>query len=248
VIKDAAIVTIRNSSTRLPNKAIMEIKDSARSVDVVVERAKRTKFPVIIATSTDQSDEIFIDVARSHDVNIFRGALLNKIKRWHDCFLEFGVENALMVDGDDLAYDYDIGLRAMEELKSSNFDMISSPPDIVPGFFTYAISKEGINKMYNVVSDEQTNTDVITKFIEKANLSNSYVSLRDYERNRKVRLTLDYEEDLLFFRTLYKDLDLLANGKTIIDFLDKNPTVSQINLHRQNDFLKNQMKFNEGIK
>lgn len=225
----------------------MQIKDSYRSVDIIIERAKMTNIPVIIATSTDASDDVFVDIAREHDVRIFRGSLLNKIKRWHDCFNQFGIENALLIDGDDLSYDFDIGIRAMNELKSSKSEMMLYPKDIVPGFFTYAIKKSAIIKLYRLVSDEKSNTDVITKYIEKANLDISYVTLLEHEKGKNVRLTLDYEEDLSFFRELYKNIDILANGKKIIDFLMSDNSVVQINLFRQNDFLKNQEKFNRGI-
>ena len=79
-IKDAAIVTVRNSSTRLPNKAIMKIKDQLRSIDIVISRAKKTGFAVIIATSTDKTDDVFEEIAKEHNVQLFRGALVNKIK------------------------------------------------------------------------------------------------------------------------------------------------------------------------
>ena len=116
-IKDAAIVTVRNSSSRLPNKAIMKIKDQLRSIDIVISRAKKTGFAVIIATSTDKTDDVFEEIAKEHNVQLFRGALLNKIKRWHDCFQKFKVENALILDGDDLERSYDIGKRDVYELK-----------------------------------------------------------------------------------------------------------------------------------
>jgi len=41
MMKDAALVTVRNSSSRLPNKAILQIKENTRSIDVVIERAKK---------------------------------------------------------------------------------------------------------------------------------------------------------------------------------------------------------------
>jgi len=246
-IKDVAIVTVRNSSSRLPNKAIMKIKGTLRSIDIVVERAKKTRLPVIIATSIAASDDIFVDVAKQHDVHIFRGSLVNKIKRWYDCFNEFGIENALIVDGDDLSHNYDIGSRAVSKLKANQFDVIASPQDIVTGFFTYAMNRNAIVKLYNVVPSEEINTDVITRYIEKAGLNISEIELKDYERNKNIRLTLDYEEDLAFFRKLYENIDILESGKGIIDYLDKNNSISEINFHRQKDFLKNQAKFNESV-
>ena len=247
-IKDAAFVTVRNSSSRLPNKAIMEIKDNLRSIDIVLERAKQTGLPVILATSTDNSDDIFESIAKEHHVEFFRGALLNKIKRWYDCFEKFEIENALLLDGDDLCHNYDIGKRAIVELKSKPLDMIMDPPGIVTGFFTFAIKNTGIKKMYDIVPYPETNTDVITRYIEKANLKTDFVSLEDYEYNEKIRMTLDYEEDLSFFRELYKNMDILETGKNIIKFLTANPQILEINFHRQKDFLDNQAKFNRDVK
>ena len=245
---DAAIVTVRNTSSRLPGKSIMNIKNNLRSIDIVIERAKQTGFPVILATSTSETDNIFESIAKQHEIEFFRGALLNKIKRWYDCFTKFNIENALLLDGDDLCHNYNIGGRALNQLKTSNVDMILNPPNIVTGFFTYAIKKSGMKKMYDIVNDENENTDVITRFIEKANLITEFVKLNDIECNENIRLTLDYEEDLQFFRKLYENVDILENGSNVIKFLLENKEILNINFHRQKDFLENQAKFNEGIK
>ncbi len=247
-MNNAAIVTVRNSSTRLPNKAIMSVKKELRAIDIVINRAKNTGFPVILATSTAKEDDIFKEIAIKNNVKIFRGALLNKIKRWFDCFEKFGIQNALLVDGDDLAYNYDIGKRAILQLNKRSVNLITHPKDIVTGFFTYAISKEGIDKLYSIAKSEKINTDVITRFIEKANLTSNLVSLKKFEKNENVRLTLDYEEDLEFFKKLYMEIDILASGKEIIEFLDKHNEIIKINYHRQKEFLENQAKFNASIK
>jgi spore coat polysaccharide biosynthesis protein SpsF len=246
-ITDAAIVTVRNSSTRLPNKSIMQINNNIRTIDIVLERAKKTSHSVIIATSTDKSDDIFESIAREHGISIFRGSLLNKIKRWFDCFNYFEVENALLIDGDDLCYSYDIGKRAMIELKSQSMDMIIHPPDIITGLFTYAIKKSGIEKMFKIATNTQTNTDIITSYIEKADLQTNFVSLENYERNQNIRMTLDYKEDLLFFRKLYERNNIIENTKNIVDFLIDNENIVKINFHRQKDFLTNKEKFQDGL-
>lgn len=246
-MNDAAIVTVRNSSSRLPNKAIMKVKGDLTAIDIVLKRAKETGFPVIIATSTAKEDNIFEDIAKRNNVNIFRGSLLNKIKRWFDCFNEFKINNALLVDGDDLSYNYEIGTRAISELKEKAVDLITHPKDIVTGFFTYAVSKEGINKLYSNANLEETNTDVITRFIEKSNLSSDIITLEDFEKNEKVRFTLDYQEDLEFFRKLYEEKDILTSGKEILEYLENHKEIIEINFHRQKEFLENQAKFNEKI-
>jgi spore coat polysaccharide biosynthesis protein SpsF (cytidylyltransferase family) len=61
-------------------------------------------------------------------------------------------------------------------------------------------------------------------------------------------LTLDYEEDLDFFKKLYQNVSVTATGTDIVKFLEKNIIIKEINYHKQKDFLNNQMKFNESIK
>ena len=91
--EDVAIVTVRNSSSRLPNKAIMNIKNNLRSIDIVIKRAKQTGFPVILATSISETDDIFESISKEHEIEFFRGSLLNKIKRWYDCFEKYNIKN-----------------------------------------------------------------------------------------------------------------------------------------------------------
>ena len=247
-MNDVAIVTVRNSSSRLPNKAIMKVKSDLKAIEIVIKRAKKTGFPVILATSISKDDDIFEEIAKKNNIEIFRGSLLNKIKRWFDCFKEFDIKNSLLVDGDDLAYNYDIGRRGMMELKEKSVEMISYPQDIVTGFFTYAINFAGVEKLYSVANLEETNTDVITKFIEKAKIKTDFITLADFEKNDSVRFTLDYKEDLEFFTRLYDGVDILSSGKEILEYIDSHKELKNINFHRQKEYLENQAKFNASIK
>ena len=57
-------------------------------------------------------------------------------------------------------------------------------------------------------------------------------------------MTLDYEEDLLFFKEVLK---VNKNNETlnldrIIEICDQNPYIKKINFFRQEDFLNNQIK------
>ncbi len=244
---DCALVTVRNSSTRLPNKAILEVVPHIRTIEAVIERAKRTDLPVLIATSTDSTDNIFVEIAETNKVGIYRGALLNKIKRWKDCFDEMQIENALLVDGDDLMYDYDIGKRAITALKQTDALMIKHPENVICGYFTYAIKKEGINALYKYAQEENTNTDVITEFVKQSGIKIDILELNIWEKDKPYRLTLDYEDDLEFFTRLINEVGLGASGQAITAYLDLHPELVNINLHRQADWASNQAKFNEEV-
>ena len=63
-------------------------------------------------------------------------------------------------------------------------------------------------------------------------------------KNAKVRLTLDYPEDLQLFREIFR---LLKSDHTIdlglvIDLLMSNDSLREINFFRQGDFLANQAR------
>ena len=78
--KNYTIVSARCSSSRLPNKALLEINNELKSIEIVIERAKLIGLPVILATSSDSSDDSLEYIARKHHIDIFRGELENKIK------------------------------------------------------------------------------------------------------------------------------------------------------------------------
>ena len=221
----------------------MKIKDDLRSIDIVIERAKKIGFPVILATSTDSSDDVLAEIANQHQIEVFRGSLLNKIKRWYDCFNEYEIDSACIIEADDIAFDYELYQSAMIKLEKSNSDLIMYPEDIVTGLFLLNIKNIAIKKLFSLVPDEKINTDVvITKLLEKTDVNVSYLDVESYAKNKKLRLTLDYPEDLDFFKELFKNIDILYPGKTIIDFCLKNKSIMKINFHKHKDYLENQKK------
>jgi len=246
MVKSYAIVTARNSSKRLPDKMIKTICGK-KCIEITIERAKKTGFPVILATSTDRSDDIFETIAKNSKVELYRGSRLNKLKRWKGCFHTFAIENALLVDGDDLLYDYDIGKRAIQMFQSCDADIIQHPQNIICGFFTYAIHRKAFEKLEPYSNDEQLDTDVIVEFIKKSRLQVKIIELFDWEKNKNFRLTLDYIEDLTMFETLISQAGYQLSGQKIIRFLENHPDIVNINIHRQADFLNNQQQFNKGV-
>jgi spore coat polysaccharide biosynthesis protein SpsF len=246
MVKIAALVTVRNSSTRLPGKAIQYVTYRKRSVEMVLDRAKLTGYEVIICTSTDPSDDVFLEIAKLNQVGIYRGNLLNKITRWYDCINENDLDYVLLIDGDDLLYDYNIGHRAINQLINAGLEMVSAPKDINCGLFTYAINKNAAFKLFNAAK-YYPNTDVITEFIHMSDIIINDINLYEWERNKNMRLTLDYPEDLEMFRKFFQQNDYQVDGKRVVDFFENHPEIAEINYFRQNEFLINQQKFNQRI-
>jgi spore coat polysaccharide biosynthesis protein SpsF len=247
MVRIAALVTVRNTSTRLARKAIQYVTYRKKSVEIVLERAKLTGYEVIICTSTDPSDDVFEQIASLNQVGIYRGNLQNKITRWYDCINENQLDYVLLIDGDDLLYDYNIGHRAINQLINTGLELVSHPKEIICGFFTYAMNKNAAFKLFKVAKT-YLDTDVIAEFINMSDIKINDINLYDWERNKNLRLTLDYPEDLEMFRKYFQQNDYQSDGKRVVDFFEKHPEIAEINYFRQDEFLSNQQNFNRRIK
>ncbi|MBE18375.1 MAG: acylneuraminate cytidylyltransferase [Thaumarchaeota archaeon] len=237
-IKEAVIITARISSKRLPNKTIMEVK-GLKSIEITIERAKKIGHQVILATSNDKLDDVLVDITKKCGIEIFRGSLSNKIKRCHDCFKKFKIDNALLIEGADICYDFNIGIRALTELRETDSEIIWCPKEIITGLFTLAMSKSAIEELYELVPSENFDTDVFTHLFDKMKAKVSFVKLNKNEKNKEIRLTIDYQEDLDFFRKVYQNFSITEDSSVIIKYLLENPSICKMNYFREKDYLEN---------
>jgi spore coat polysaccharide biosynthesis protein SpsF (cytidylyltransferase family) len=245
--KSAALVTARTASSRLPGKCLAPIVGDICAIQVVLRRAAKVGCPVILATTDDPSDDALTAIALKDGIGCFRGAAKNKIRRWADCFQAHDLSEALLVDGDDPTFDFRVGRRALE-LLHHGADLVVSPPEMIPGFFTYGISRRGIEILSRLVPDREADIDVITEVLKRSELRPVPVPPLDEEIGAQdVRLTIDYPEDLDFYRQLYARIDYLAPAPEIVRTA-RAAGLQKINWHRQQDYINNQRRFNEQIK
>ena len=99
-VNPIGFITVRTSSTRLPNKCMLPLGDET-VISHVVKRAISYGIEPIICTSTDKSDDILEEISKELGVKCFRGSLVNKLKRWLDCAEHFEVNSFHTIDADD---------------------------------------------------------------------------------------------------------------------------------------------------
>ncbi len=242
-----ALVTVRASSSRLREKCFQKLTDDLCLLQIVIRRAKKLECPVIVATSVDPSDNEVQKLAEAEGVDCYRGALKNKILRWANCFEEMKFDHGLLVDGDDPTFDYNVGRRGLDMLAREKCEVVVASPAIFPGFFTYGITRGGIDKLARLAAEPDTDTDVITRFVEKAGLIKSEIpALEEEIIPQNVRLTVDYEEDVQFYRDLFKKVNYMAPGPKTVQVAVSHG-LEKINWHKNEEFLENQRVFNEQV-
>ena len=238
-MEKAFIITARTPSSRLPSKIIKKIYKNKRTIDIIIERAKKINLPIILATTRKKDDDFLCSyVKQKHQISIFRGDL-SKIKRWYHCFKKYKIKYACFVEGDDPLFNYNFYKNEIN--KKIKHEVITYPKNIITGIFFYIISYNGILKMKNFVEKyKYEDTEIIDPFVEKAKLKKKTIFIKKIFKNKNIRLTLDYPEDYLLIKKLTKKFGYLIESEKIVNFLIKNKKLSKINFFREKDYRNNQ--------
>jgi spore coat polysaccharide biosynthesis protein SpsF (cytidylyltransferase family) len=81
-MKKAIFITVRTDSTRLPNKALLEILGKP-TIEMVILRAKKVvNADIIVLCTTDRSvDDGIARIAERNGIKYFRGSVEDKLER-----------------------------------------------------------------------------------------------------------------------------------------------------------------------
>ena len=89
------ILQSRLSSSRLPAKSLLPIKDLPLVV-LAAKRAANKGHSVIVATSIDTSDDLLVNVLIQNSLNYIRGDLNNVLKRFHDASKDLNEDDIIV--------------------------------------------------------------------------------------------------------------------------------------------------------
>ena len=232
-------ITVRTKSTRLPSKCLLPFGD-CNVIEHIIFRAKHYDLDPIICTSIDASDDILEEIANKNNIKIFRGSLINKIKRWYDCCDYYNIERFHTIDADDPFFDGELMKESMLLLEQG-YDVVcptesSSAGDASVG---YSLTKEAIEKSLDFIEDEE-DTEMMWYYLEKVRSLKKVVLPNRNNNPLKVRLTLDYEEDYWLLESVRKIVGNLTTRQAIDELFLKNPDLYKINWFRNEEWKEEQ--------
>ncbi len=226
------LVTVRTSSSRLPEKCLLPFGD-ATVLDHIIRRAIAFGIDPVVCTSTDPSDDAIERIALAQGVRCFRGSLQNKLKRWSDCARHFDIKSFHTVDADDPFFDGDEIKRSMRLLAEGGYDMVCPTESSSAGGASvgYSLTAE-IVKRVSDATPVDADTEMMWYYIEKISNLKMKVLPEDQPLAFKVRLTLDYEEDYWLLESVRRIAGNLASRKEINQLFLANPDFYKINWFR----------------
>lgn len=131
-----AIIQARMSSSRFPGKVLADLAGWPLIVFMVqrVRRAKRVD-QVLVATSTDPSDDALAAVLAQNGIDCFRGDLNDVLDRFTQAARGARADHVVRLTGDCPLMDADLVDRALNELEFRDCDYVTNgiPPTYPDG-------------------------------------------------------------------------------------------------------------------
>ena len=236
-----AIIVVRLNSNRFPDKALKKI-NGVPAIILLIRRLKKIKSlnSIILATSLNARDKKLKKFADMEKINFFQGPLTNVAKRYYLAAKKFKLDQIVRITGDAILVDELMLTKAIESQIKNNSDVtfIKNMP--------YGTAKEIMNfktiKVISQKSKKKNNTEYLEWFLENSrNFRVNYIK-SDYIFDKKIRLTLDFKEDLVLFDKIFryfkdKQADFIL--KDVIKLLKKKKSMIKINSFLTPKFKKN---------
>tara|TARA_B100000963_G_scaffold358210_1_gene382270 strand:- start:8432 stop:10192 length:1761 start_codon:yes stop_codon:yes gene_type:complete len=230
--KVGAIIVARMTSNRLPGKSLKKI-GNRESIALLIDRIKKIKRcdEIILATSTDVSDDLLASISKRENIKCYRGSLENVALRYYEAAKEYSLDQVLRITGDAILCDVVMLDKAIEHHLNNANDVTfikNMPYGTAKEVFSYRTIKTISN--YSKINK---NTEYLEWFLENGrNFKVGYIK-SNYKFKKNIRLTLDFEEDLIQLNKIFNDLKHLDHIKIqdVINYLNKNPKVIKINSH-----------------
>jgi len=234
------------NSTRLPKKAIADL-GGRPTIQYLIERLKKSTEAdeIILCTTEFEEDNILCEIAEKSGIKYFRGSSEDKLLRWHGACQKYNVEFFVNVDGDDLFFDVGLADLCLKQGKES-----STPIDFIDGRGlyndVYGISYSSLDVVCKTKKDKDTEF-IRPHFINPPDRfsTQKIKDVPEKYKKQNIRMTLDYEEDLLFFRNVVNHFNISCEEmsfENILHYLNSNPDVVQINWFREEEWKNNQIK------
>ncbi len=227
-----AIIQARMGSTRLPGKVLADIHGQPMLWHVL-QRAKAAKFldDVIVATTTEPSDDGIVAFCRGRGVECFRGSEWDVLDRYYCAALHHDAQSVVRITSDCPLVDPEIIDKTTRAFLSELPDYASN--SIVRtyprGLDTEVMTFRALELAWREARQPYQRSHV-TPFIYESHGLFKVLSVTGKEDYSAYRWTVDTREDLEFVRTVYARMGsqfFLWND--VVSLLRREPELAAIN-------------------
>lgn len=241
------IIQARLSSTRLPNKILLDFCNGNNILEVLYERlSKNTDYPVIIATTTNENDTVLVDFLQQKNIPYYQGSELDVLSRFIKTAEHFKLTHIIRVCSDNpfLYPDY---IEKMVEilLEHVNIDYVSfkiaEKPSILThyGFFSELVSLNALNIANK--TNGSYHHEHVTSYIynNESEFNIRWIGVnKTLEDNEHIRLTVDDDTDFMIAKRIYKITGELFDPESITKMINSNLEIKRLMAQQITKYIK----------
>jgi len=235
--KTGIIIQARMLSTRLPGKTLKLLAGKPLLWHTVKRCKASTKVDlVIVATSTEEKDDVIESFCKGFGFECFRGNLENVLERYYKCAKEYDLDYIVRVAGASPLLDPTVIDGAIQELWDAESDGVRYVSNVLErnfprGLEVEVFSFETLKETYENASTEEE-LEHVTPYTRKHFKSKAYVVPEALRGD--FRLTIDEIDDFKLvdhiYEKFYKEGNLI-DMKKVISYLKENPDIASMNSH-----------------
>lgn len=232
------IIQARMSSSRFPGKVLAEISGKPMLEYSLVRLKKaRTLSSIVVATSTDASDDPIEEFCAKRAIPVYRGSLTDVLDRYYQAAVHFGKNDVIArVTGDCPLIDPAVVDLCVDQFLAGDFDYLANTvptegcrfPD---GMDVEVFSMAALERAWKEAKKPSEREHVTFYFWKTHSLfKTGRVGWPD--DLSKYRLTVDYPQDIEVTKAIlnaFQGREAVVSMGEIVDFLKKNPEVLDIN-------------------
>ncbi len=236
-----AVLQARMSSSRFPGKILVPLLGRPmlhRQIERVLRAGKITE--VVVATSTDVTDDAVESLCRRIGIRCFRGSLEDVLDRFYCVAKAVRPQHIVRLTGDCPLADPDVIDTVIGVHLDGRFDYTSNvnPPTFPDGLDVEVLRFESLEtawKEATLPSEREHVTSFIRNHPERFSTFN-VASGRDLSQ---LRWTVDEPDDLQFVERVYSSLlpqESFFSMNHVLRLLEVHPEIQEINAsHRRNE-------------
>lgn len=238
------IILARAGSSRLKGKHFLKAGNRAfiqwliaRFEHAFEQDILNNRIKIIVASSTEPGNEQFANYIADSSAELYRGDDKNIPLRILSCATQFNLSQVIVLTGDNILCSPHAARLVGDELSKKDVnkaDVVGLPIGMNCGGF----SVEYLKQCLHASNRQNLETGWENIFVSP---KLSTISLGNYDLKGKLRVTIDYPEDAVFFRTIIENLGeaiISMNDASIIEHIVQNELYT-INTHLTKEYWEN---------
>jgi len=242
-MKVVAIIQARMSSTRLPGKVLMPLAGKPVLAHVVQRsQACRKVDEVVVATSTDTSDDALEQWCAYNQVHCYRGSLNDVLDRYYQAAKLYGADAIVRITADCPAIDPLTVDEVIQGFVQGGYEFYGLSGEFPDGLDCTVFSFRAIEKAWQEAK-LPSEREHVGPYIEKNPQLFKSGGLKKYTGLSHMRWTLDEPRDYEFLSQVFDQLahqDKLFTAEDVLALLHEQPQLQTINktIVRNQGYLK----------